>query len=179
MATSLDDWKLSLESDTFDWDLAWREIVEPLLSKRFKDFISALWVTVNFNDEIELDDVLLLADKIAKKKWVRKYQYIIEQRAPYPQEFRGYHIHMLLDTSKYKSQAQNEIFTTVRKYVGNKRHVHIVKVADRKIYNDKVEYLKGNKWDTEKDLKVKNDRRLRDLNSIPHIITSEQNEDVN
>lgn len=169
------------EFDERDFPLCqeiWDQYVVPLLREKFpKQPEKALWVTLNFAPDTSVDDVLRLASKVASKKWVKNYRYTIEQRKPYPDPFSGFHVHMLLDTDKYASQAQNEIYVTLKKRVGNKRHIYIVQIKDKKIYADKIDYLKGKKWDPEKDLKIRNDIEFRKRYNLKNVYTSFREEE--
>lgn len=136
------------------------------------------WITINPKDEATLETFLKKLEKVVTKKWIQTYYYNIEQRGESMETAgKGLHSHMLIipSSSKRKSEVHREFYSTFKDIVGNKLHVNVQDFPDE--YKlDKIEYLKGNKWDNDKQTKIATDNYFRDKNKLLMIYTNEVTE---
>lgn len=127
--------------------------------------IKNLWITVNPQENPEvLQDLQLAIEKLRYKKFVLKLQYSFEQRGETEEDAgKGVHLHMLLqrDLSTRYDNVKRSIHNIFDKLCGNSLHVCIKPCYDSWV-EDKVSYLQGQKWDEDKDDKVKYDKLWRD-----------------
>lgn len=114
------------------------------------------FITINLKKDTSINTAIKLVSNILKKKWLTKCHYTYEQRGECEEELgSGLHVHMLIpDIHKPRSHICNEIYNTVKNYIGNKHHVYYLQYP-MTMYEDKLAYLNGDKWDSAKDDKCK------------------------
>lgn len=141
-------------------------------SKTYKPFKHMFFATINFKPDIGIDTVLSAAYKVSSRSFVKKYAYSIEQRGESEETMgNGIHIHFLFTTDTNRSHVVKYLYSSLKEYVGNPRHVD-VREYPLSYWDDKISYIKGDKWDDEKTLKVETDRLFRKKNNIEQYYTS-------
>lgn len=129
-------------------------------SKIQKTKKSPYFVTISFDDsKVKPEKIPEYMSKVTKKKWISSYTYVIEQRSEQPEVYRGYHVHILLETNKHvaKSDIIREIHSSVKKYVLDKSYID-VRIVNR--VKGILDYMEGKKSE-EKLEKVENDKPFR------------------
>lgn len=139
-----------------------------------KDF---WFITINPNPKHDKDWEEIL-DSLFALKALKPYEefYIsMEQRACYPEPYRGIHFHMLLSKYNIEKARINKFFTErFKKYCSpekktNKKtgktyedwsSVINLKLKGRKYFQDKLDYISGKKTDDDKPEKCENDKRM-------------------
>jgi len=126
-----------------------------------------LFITINYKPNTTLEAISKMTTNIVTKKWVSKYYYTFEQRGKTQETCgEGIHTHIILqNVDKPMSQIHREIHNTVKNYVGNKLHVD-VKQYPTKFLSEKIDYIKGLKWDEDKLQKVEMDKLFRLKNNL-------------
>lgn len=130
------------------------------------------FLTLNWGPEHSVEECQKCLFKIIQKKWIKTYYYTHEQRGEIlPDLGKGYHVHLLIESkcSKPQSQVHREVYNTAKHLIGNHRHIDCRKVPQTWV-NDKIDYLKGNKWDEEKDAKLQMDIIFRDKNGLKNVL---------
>lgn len=132
-----------------------------------------LFITLNFKPNMELETIKKLMDNIVAKKWVSRYYYSIEQRGNTKETAgEGLHVHLILtNVNKPMSQIHKETYNTVKNYVGNKLHVD-VKTYPTKFLDEKLQYIQGLKWDSDKKEKTEMDKYFRLKNNLEMMYTN-------
>lgn len=130
-----------------------------------------IWMTVNFRPDLSLQDIRELLNRIASRKFMTQYWYSIEQRSEIPGIYTGIHSHWIIITNHPKSQFKRDILSTLGKGIGNPLHVD-VRYYPAKFLKEKLDYLKGSKWDADKWSKVQNDRIFRKENNLAEVYTN-------
>lgn len=145
------------------------------LKKRFLKSLSPdvpnrmLWITFNFKDSaIEKLGISKLPtffdQKILRKRCFQKkrYTYSVEQREEKLNNFKGYHIHLLIERPKKSpSHLSRELYQALKDYVGNSKHIDIKYYNGCDVWREKLAYLEGNKEDPAKKQKTLNDQYFR------------------
>ncbi len=138
--------------------------------------------TLNFAPTTTIQEIQKCMSKIVEKKWLTHWWYSIEQRGETKADRgTGIHVHLLFHRgTKRPGSCKSEIFNSYARLQG--RPYAKVKDSDLLFYPyeffaDKIEYMKGNKWDKEKDLKVKQDRKWRKKLSIDEIYSHDFEEE--
>lgn len=130
------------------------------------------WITINpvegdfdkFKDKL---DYVLSLKNFSKSN----YHYVYEQRGKTLDDMgRGYHVHMLCDKPKNTtpSQMTRELFNNFKHFCGNLKAIQ-VQTIPQTWYSDKIEYLKGNKWDDDKDESVFINKPWRESRGLKHL----------
>lgn len=108
-------------------------------------------VTLNFDDKKICDHLKeipsIINDKI-NKKWIMNYIYCVEQRSEIDTEFKGFHVHVIVESakSKRKSEIIREFYSSYKLYLGDKQKID-VRQFDSKILPNKLNYIQGIKKD--------------------------------
>lgn len=134
--------------------------------------LSLYFMTINFKPDINSDVIQKVLSRLADRTIISKYSYSIEQRGSDDStRGTGLHSHWLVHTSKPLSEFKRDCLSTLGKYLGNSRHLDIRKYP-LEYESDKIQYLKGNKWDPDKESKVVQDRLFRLENNLDDIYTN-------
>lgn len=127
------------------------------------------WITINPKPDADLKVFMKLLENFVKRKPVLNYMYNIEQRGETEDDQgKGFHSHLLITWAKNQNKYIRQFcITTFKRVVGypSEQIINIRRIT-KDIYEDKVQYLLGNKWDKEKDVKVKQDYIFRKKNNI-------------
>jgi len=129
------------------------------------------WITFNPKPDITLEQLRKFTDKLLSKKWITDAIYSYEQRGETLEDCgKGIHMHILIHRNNFKTtHAKREIYNTFKSYTGISKDIfdkNCFKAIPYSWGEDKVEYLKGNKWDSEKDSKIKIDAEFRQKNNL-------------
>lgn len=141
------------------------------------------FITINFIDDLSnIDLYLKTIKKFSTLTYIKGHNYVysIEQRAPLGDDFKGMHMHMVVDRKKgdnyKKSKMIDAVYRTFKKCVGSKESIHI-RDYPQSYRNDKIEYMKGNKDEPDKDLLIQNDLLFREKYNLKSLYTLDADED--
>lgn len=154
-------------------------------SKYFTDFM--LWtygnerrqpiyfITINPDQsKIKFEVFKFLVFKLLRRSMFRNTVMTFEQRGKEMKDIgKGFHCHIISEKRPNLSpaQVQKNIYSSLKNYVGNIKHID-VRVYNGDLRDDKIAYLKGDKWDAEKEEAVRLNkiwRVTKDLQSIYYI----------
>lgn len=158
----LEKHEVFLRNDMVNEGLSSYDLYNHYLKEYTGDSRSNAFVTINWKPGTTPEHTVGLLSNVIGKKWVKKVFWSYEQRGTDEDSMgSGYHNHLLfLNVDKPKSQIQREIYNTVKNHVGNKFHVDVRMIPDSWV-NDKKDYMRGDKWDDDKALKVSYDKPFR------------------
>lgn len=139
------------------------------------------WITFNPKEEITLAQMLKFTDKLLSKKWIQEAFYSYEQRGENMAELgKGLHMHILIKRNNFKTtHAKREVYNTFKNLTGISEKVFADKCFKSIPYSwgqDKIDYLKGNKWDNEKEAKINMDVEFRKKNNLDIYYTYDASE---
>lgn len=124
-----------------------------------------LWVTINPDftgrvSQAHLDTFQKYLDRLFTFTWIKSFKLCFEQRAPYPEEWKGLHVHMLIDRGTYvPSHAQRDLERVFLPICGNEKHIYCMKI-DESLRLQKIRYMEGHKPAAKMPL-VQNDAEMR------------------
>jgi hypothetical protein len=145
------------------------EFKKKMLRSLVKEEPEIYWITVNPKPDVDLDIILKSIQNFCHRKAVRDYQFSIEQRGETEEEIgKGIHSHILLKWERKQNKYIKQfLIESVKRLVGNYSSSIInIRRITSDIYQDKLDYLNGLKWDKEKDQKIKMDKLFREKNNI-------------
>lgn len=122
------------------------------------------WITINPKEQDLIIQVLeAKIEKMVQKKNVASAMWTFEQRGESEEEMgKGVHTHILLKNEGSRDDNfRRQIKVMFEGLCGSQLHIQIKKIPERWV-DDKKEYLRGNKWDDQKDLKVEVDKIWRE-----------------
>lgn len=134
------------------------------------------FITVNPKPDITLDALLKHVHNFCSRKSVRDFYYSIEQRGETEETMgTGIHSHILLKWNKKENKYIKQfLFESCKRIVGsNIPQILNIRRITQNVYQDKLDYLNGIKWDSEKDLKIKYDIKYREKNKISPLYKKE------
>lgn len=161
-----------LEVDINEYSQVFSAVMEhkkKYLKSLVKEEPEIYWITVNPMPEAKLDIILKSLQNFTNRKAVRDYHYTIEQRGESEHEIgKGMHAHLLLKWDRRQNKYVKQfLIESCKRIVGNYSHnILNIRRITPDIYQDKLDYLQGKKWDKDKDLKIKFDKVFRDKNNI-------------
>lgn len=131
-------------------------------------------ITISLEDsKFDYNKLLTALDHMATLKWVGKMRYEFEQGSELPSVFKHFHIHIILETKKYKSQIIRETFMQFRDFVKYQNFVDVRSIISD---NGVDSYLFEDKTDPDKFAKQQVDKIWRltliDTRHIPRLIKS-------
>lgn len=137
-----------------------------------------VWITVNPKPEAKLKDLTDLMAKFVTKKWVTSnFAYTFEQRGDTAATCgTGFHCHLVIEDRGKK--IPSEITRETKKHFNkitdiSNSHCLNIQFIPHKHFNDKIDYLKGLKWDEDKTPKLQQDKEFRRLNDLKDIYSRE------
>lgn len=123
------------------------------------------WITINPKPDISFDYFRnLIIERLFDRVIMKGAVCAFEQRskeAPYS----GVHCHILVDKRMGPKKMFTRIFNTVNHIVGNPKHVDI-REYPYTYREEKLDYLRGKKWDPAKDPSVQATLQWRKDNNI-------------
>lgn len=141
--------------------------------KKRKDTKYLAFITINPKPETKLSTLQKAINKFLMKEWIEgEVYYTFEQRGTNPDEAgKGLHCHILLERNgKKPSHLLRETFNTFKNLYGKRPKDKIIE-NDYKFYGfaykeDKINYMKGIKWDEDKQDKINIDKIFREKNNL-------------
>lgn len=133
------------------------EYIAPALSTFY-------FVTINYKEGVPYSEQIKRAQNVFKKLKAEGY-YTLEQRSEDIENIRGIHTHLIIFSDKKPSKVHQYIYESVKSKVGNKKHVD-VRRYNIDLLEDKLAYMKGDKWDDDKLQKVEVDKIWKQKNNI-------------
>lgn len=124
-----------------------------VILKMKKTHKQIFWLTINPREDI---DILDFQDKIKeymKRSFVIKGSFVIEQTGKTLDEMGKHpHVHILFEKLSTVSpkQLQDRTYNTFKNMCGNIKCIN-VKVYTDDLMEDKISYMRGDKWDSKKD----------------------------
>lgn len=144
---------------------------EYLLKKRkeaFEKNREIFWITINPKPEVEFEEFKkMIMEKLVTRIFMKDATYVFEQRAK-KAPYSGVHCHIMVDKIMSPKQMFDRLFSTIKNYVGNKKHLDL-RVYPYTMREDKLDYLKGLKWDSDKDECIEATKQWRQENNIDDI----------
>lgn len=134
------------------------------------------WITINFDSKLVTNEQCIeKIEKISQWKWIKHLVYTFEQRSEDIEHAgQGMHVHMLLACNAPREfrDIRSDFVKTLTgkiKYIGNTSSniLNIKKIPD-KYYGDKIDYIKGEKWDDDKSAKIQVDSYWRSEMNLEH-----------
>lgn len=115
-------------------------------------------ITVNLDDKVVrrkgFKDLFFLVERVKVLKWTSGLRWVIEQRSKNP-DWYGFHIHMILKTTKAKSHIIRELFAQFKDWISDPFKIDYKKII---VDNGVDNYLFGNKKDSDKQIKQIQDK---------------------
>lgn len=155
--------KQSLKSDVAKLQYSLEARIQELQDSK-KQFY---FITINFDDakilpmirERRLQKFLI---KKLDRTFVKDYIFCIEQRGEVNRYWKGFHVHILLQTSKHKklSELVREFYNSFKNFVSDKQKVDI-KLSTH-CFLPRLKYILGMKKDEEKHAKQLQDKTFRE-----------------
>jgi len=130
------------------------------ISNLLNPITGSYFVTINPHENIQPKKFFSKIEKISEWKWVDKYYYVFEQRSTIEGEYKGIHAHMYVSGSINKARLLSTLYTSLKTYVGNQKHVDVKVLKTEKDVSNVIEYMNGSK-SPEKLPKVANDEKFR------------------
>lgn len=167
----------SMDTDPLSVDISeYAEVFNEVMRHRKQYLLSQIkeepeiyWITVNPKPEAQLEIIMKSIQNFCNRKAVRDYHYTVEQRGESELEIgKGIHAHMLLKWDrKHNKYVKQFLIESCKRIVGNhNNNILNIRRITPDIYQDKLDYLNGLKWDKDKDLKIKFDKIFREKNNI-------------
>jgi len=154
------------EYDDTEFNKASAEYIKSIREPAKVDYF---FLTVNPKPDVKLDLFLKLLGNFVKRKPVVDFVYTIEQRGETESECgKGFHSHILLTwDSSMSSKVRQYSGETFKRIIGsnNNKIININRIP-KEFYQDKLDYMNGLKWDSEKESKIKMDLIFREKNNI-------------
>lgn len=112
------------------------------------------WITINPKPEVSLIKFKeTIENRLSNRVFMKGAIYTYEIRS-HEKPYKGIHCHMLVDKHMSPKQMHDRVYNTVKGLVGNKKCVDI-RSYPYSLREEKLDYLNGKKWDSEKDPAVK------------------------
>ncbi len=113
----------------------------------------AYWITINPDLTHQNPHTLIQNNKLFLNRYCTQYSFNIEQRSKTTDNMgKGVHTHIICNPKSTKN-FKRDIRNNYRHMVGNEKSIKISAIP-QDWYKDKVEYIKGHKWDTEKESQI-------------------------
>jgi len=133
------------------------------------------WITVNPKPDIEFHEFReLILDRVIKRTFMKDCHVVFEQRAK-KEPYHGIHAHILVEKRMSPKQMFDRIFNTCKDVLGNKKALDI-RHYPYSYHDDKLDYMKGKKWDPEKDPSVAATIKWRMVNGLLDIYRQDMDE---
>lgn len=139
-----------------------------------------IWMTISFRKEKTLEEISNVLDKLSRRSFMTQYHYNIEQRSEDVDNIHGIHSHWIVQTNHPLGQFKRDVMSTLKykgdpddleSFVGNQKHIDIRQYTCD-LMDDKLAYLRGDKWDDMKNVKAIVDKQWREKNNISQLYTN-------
>lgn len=131
--------------------------------------VDYFFITVNPKPDTDLNIFMKLLANFCRRKPVIDFVYNIEQRGETEEDCgKGIHSHMLITwNANMSGKVRQYLGETFKRVIGsNTNNIININKIPKEFVLDKMDYLEGNKWDSEKDSKVAMDLIFREKNKI-------------
>lgn len=138
--------------------------------EEIKENSKYIFITINPNAYITLQDFINKINKLMSKKWISNYLYVYEQRGETPVELgKGFHFHCILE--KPKTKCYNHIIRELANSANavcdtSNFHFFNIKSISEEECHRKIIYITGAKADIEKHKKQDMDILWRQQQNI-------------
>lgn len=109
------------------------------------------FITINPSPDVDFNSFKLKVEKYVQRSFIKNYIYTFEQRGQTPEEVgTGFHVHIITDMIvRNKFNMVRDTFSTFKSMVSDKQKIDIrdYPISYRE---EKIQYLKGEKWDDSK-----------------------------
>lgn len=145
--------------------------LEKMMDRETEKDRKIFFITVNPVPTVsDVDFVTFIQDRLMKRVIMKGAHYVFEQRSQaYPAH--GFHCHMVLEKRMSPKQIHDRIFNTVKSMVGHPKHVD-VRVYPYSFLDEKLAYMRGEKWDEEKQECVTLTKQWQKTLDIQRIFTA-------
>lgn len=139
--------------------------IERKLRREYEQSREIFWITINPKPDVEFHTFhVLMRDRLMKRVFMKGAVYVFEQRA-HDAPYQGFHCHIMCDKRMSPKQMHDRIYNTVKDIVGTRKHVDL-RTYPYTYREEKLDYMNGKKWDTDKEKSVIATRQWRKENDI-------------
>lgn len=125
------------------------------------------WITINPKPDVTFEQLRsTIRGRLMPRIIMKGALYVFEQRSEDPENPHGFHCHILVDKKMSPKQMYDRVRSTVASIIGTSKALD-VRAYPYTYRTEKLEYLKGSKWDDEKSAAVNATRTWRQNNGIP------------
>lgn len=146
-------------------------LYEELLKKKDEEHSDMIFITINPRDDVPFEDFKSCMEKISRRKWLKRYLYVFEQRGDTPDKigFRPHGHLIVYRDGKKPSQVIREIQNSV-KHITNIEcdrifNIRFVDETDESVKNV-FNYVLGKKANPDKHAKQEIDALWREQTGI-------------
>lgn len=162
--------KLKLEQGIFeDKELQARfNQYKELLSSQSQKDKEYYFITICPYPDLELFKLVNVMEKVLKKKWMKKYLYVYEQRQHESgKPYFGIHTHILVERDGIaKSDVIREVYNTCKGICGSKQSIDVKLISTLKDLQTRLNYLLGTKATELKQQRQQVDKEFRQANKL-------------
>lgn len=121
------------------------------------------FITLCPYEQIDINSVIKVVDKIIKKKWMKDYIYVYEQRQSETNKpYYGIHVHFIVKRDVIaKSDVIREVYNTSKNICGSPQSIDVKLLKNRNDLDVRINYLLGAKSTEEKQDRQKIDKIFR------------------
>lgn len=123
------------------------------MKKIMLDNTDIFWITVNPRPDVRFDFFKKTVSNLMERVFMKGAVYAFEQRSEDDKKPHGYHCHILVDKRMSPKQMYDRVFNTFKAILGTKKALDIRSYEGR-FRDEKMDYLRGIKWDPDKDKAV-------------------------
>lgn len=131
------------------------------------------FITVNFKPEVLIPEAMSAVNKFSRRKCLKNVVWSYEQRGECLKTLgNGMHVHILTDKVVDITHIKKYAYNSFKKLVGNPKHVD-VRQYPYEFRVDKEDYIRGVKWDADKEEKIDMDKIWRKNKGINNFYYNE------
>ncbi len=126
------------------------------------------FITINPSSDVTLEDFKSKVLSMKTRPFMKNMTTCFEQRGKDEKhQGTGIHAHIIVDKVAHYSpkQVQTRLYNSFKHMCGNSNHIDVRKYP-ASYKSDKIAYMKGDKWDADKEAAVKINLRWREKNNI-------------
>lgn len=141
-----------------------QEVYDTVMVLRKEETVGQYYfITICPYEDIKIEEFQKVMEKVLKKKWMKSYLYVYEQRQSEKEKpFTGIHVHMLVKRIEIaKSDVIREVYNTCKNIVGSKQSIDVKLLKTQQDLDVRINYLLGKKSTEEKQLKQEIDKIFR------------------
>lgn len=132
------------------------------IKKEQSENAKIFWITVSPKEDVTFDTFQQVTDRFLSRVFVKNCAYTYEIRGKKDGSYYGYHVHMIMDKCMSPKQMYDRVKNTFKDLIGTSKAID-VRVYGGHIRQDKIAYIKGEKWDSEKDEAIKYTEEWREF----------------